>query len=137
MGLDYAYSNKLTKQESIALLRAAFDRGITFFDTAEMYGPFTNEELVGEAFAHCRDQVIIATKFGIRLADGKQVQDSKPETIRKALEGSLKRLKTDYVDLYYQHRVDTQTPIEEVAGAIQNLIKKREKSATGVFPKRV
>jgi len=123
MGLDYAYSNKLSKQESIALLRAAVDRGITFFDTAEMYGPFTNEELVGEAFALCREQVVIATKFGIRLADGKQVQDSKPETIRKALEGSLKRLRTDYVDLYYQHRVDTQTPIEEVAGAIQNLIK--------------
>ena len=132
MGLDYAYSNKLTKQEGIALLRAAFDRGVTFFDTAEMYGPFTNEELVGEAFAQCRDKVVIATKFGIKQVDGKQVQDSKPETIRKALEGSLKRLKTDYVDLYYQHRVDTQTPIEEVAGAIQNLIKEGKVSHWGL-----
>lgn len=123
MGLDYAYSNKLTKPEAIALLRAAFDRGITFFDTAEMYGPFTNEELVGEAFAQCRDRVVVATKFGIKIADGKQVQDSKPESIRKAIEGSLKRLRTDYIDLYYQHRVDPQTPIEEVAGAIKALIK--------------
>ena len=123
MGLDYAYSNKLTKQESIALLRAAFDRGVTFFDTAEMYGPYTNEELVGEAFAPCRDQVVIATKFGIKLVDRKQVQDSRPERIRESVEGSLKRLKTDYLDLYYQHRVDPQTPIEEVAGAIQALIK--------------
>jgi len=123
MGLDHAYTNKLTKQESITLLRAAFDRGITFFDTAELYGPFTNEELVGEAFAHCRDKVVIATKFGITMVDGKQTQDSKPERIRQSIEGSLKRLRTDYVDLYYQHRVDTQTPIEEVAGAIKTLIK--------------
>jgi aryl-alcohol dehydrogenase-like predicted oxidoreductase len=123
MGLDYAYSNKLTKQDSIALLLAAFDRGVTFFDTAEMYGPFTNEELVGEAFAHCRDKVILATKFGIKVIDGKQAQDSKPEGIKHSIEGSLKRLKTDYIDLYYQHRVDTKTPIEEVAGAIQTLIK--------------
>jgi aryl-alcohol dehydrogenase-like predicted oxidoreductase len=123
MGLDHAYSNKLTKQESIALLRAAFDRGITFFDTAEIYGPFTNEELVGEAFEKCRDKVVIATKFGITMTGGKQTQDSKPERIRQSLEGSLKRLRTDYVDLYYQHRVDTQTPIEEVAGAIKTLIK--------------
>jgi len=123
MGLDYAYSNTLTKPEGIALLRAALDRGVTFFDTAEIYGPFTNEELVGEAFAQCRDQVVIATKFGIRRVDGKQVQDSKPASIRQSIEGSLKRLKTDYVDLYYQHRVDPQTAIEEVAGAIQVLIK--------------
>ena len=123
MGLDYAYSNKLTKQESIALLRAAFDRGVTFFDTAELYGPFTNEALVGEAFAHCRDTVILATKFGIKMVDGKQAPNSKPEGIRQSLEGSLTRLKTDYIDLYYQHRVDPQTPIEEVAGAIQALIK--------------
>jgi len=123
MGLDYAYSNKLTKQEGIALLRAAFDRGVTFFDTAEMYGPFTNEALVGEAFVQCRDQVVVATKFGIKMIDGKQTQDSKPEGIKQSIEGSLKRLKTDYIDLYYQHRVDTLTPIEEVAGAIQTLIK--------------
>jgi aryl-alcohol dehydrogenase-like predicted oxidoreductase len=123
MGLDYAYSNTLTKQESIALLRAAFDRGVTFFDTAELYGPFTNEALVGEAFAHCRDKVIIATKFGIKMIAGKQVPNSKPEGIRQSLEGSLKRLKTDYIDLYYQHRVDPQTPIEDVAGEIQALIK--------------
>jgi len=123
MGLDYAYSNKLTKAEGIALLRAALDRGVTFFDTAEMYGPYTNEELVGEAFAGRRDEVVIATKFGIRMVNGKQVQDSKPESIRQALEGSLQRLRTDHVDLYYQHRVDSQTPIEEVAGTIQALIR--------------
>ena len=122
MGLNYAYSNTLDKQESISLLQAAVERGVTFFDTAEMYGPFTNEELVGEALKPYRDRVVIATKFGIKLQDGKQVQDSHPSGIRESVEGSLKRLKTDVIDLYYQHRVDTQVPIEDVAGTIKDLI---------------
>jgi aryl-alcohol dehydrogenase-like predicted oxidoreductase len=123
MGLNYAYTNRLDKIQSISLLKDAYDKGVTFFDTAEMYGPYTNEELVGEAFSTIRDKVVIGTKFGIKLVDGKQVQDSSHDQIRKSVEGSLKRLKTDYIDLYYQHRVDTNTPIEEVAGTIQGLIK--------------
>ena len=122
MGLDYAYSHRLNKTESISLLRAAFERGVTFFDSAEMYGPYTNEELVGEALLPYRDQVVIATKFGIKLVDGKQVQDSNPKRVKESVEGSLKRLKSDYIDLYYQHRVDTNTPIEDVAGVIRDLI---------------
>lgn len=122
MGLNYAYSNTLSKQESISLLQAAVERGITFFDTAEIYGPFTNEELVGEALKPYRDRVVIATKFGIKLQDGKQVQDSQPSAIRESVEGSWQRLNTDAIDLYYQHRVDTQVPIEEVAGTIKDLI---------------
>ena len=123
MGLNYAYSNILDKKESIALLRAAYERGVTFFDTAEMYGPYTNEELVGEALAPFRKQVVIATKFGIKIQDGKQVQDSSPAQIRKQVEGSLKRLNIETIDLYYQHRVDVNTPIEDVAGTIKDLIK--------------
>lgn len=123
MGLNYAYSNTLEKKDSIALLRAAFERGVTFFDTAEMYGPYTNEELVGEALAPFRNQVVIATKFGIKIEDGKQVQDSSPTHIRKSVEGSLKRLNIEVIDLYYQHRVDINTPIEEVADTIKELIK--------------
>jgi aryl-alcohol dehydrogenase-like predicted oxidoreductase len=123
MGLNYAYSHTLDKQDAVALVRAAVERGITLFDTAEMYGPFTNEELVGEALAPVRDRVVIATKFGIRLQDGKQVQDSSPARIRQSVEGSLKRLRTDVIDLYYQHRVDPATPIEEVAGTIKDLIR--------------
>jgi len=122
MGLNYAYSNTLEKKDSIALIRAAFERGVTFFDTAEMYGPYTNEELVGEALAPFRQQVVIATKFGIKIQDGKQAQDSSPAQIRKSVEGSLKRLNTETIDLYYQHRVDVNTPIEEVAGTIKDLI---------------
>ncbi|MEH2063821.1 MAG: aldo/keto reductase [Nostoc sp.] len=122
MGLNYAYSNTLDKQESISLLQAAVERGVTLFDTAEMYGPFTNEELLGEALKPYRDRIVIATKFGIKLKDGKQVQDSQPFGIRESVEGSLKRLKTDVIDLYYQHRVDTQVPIEDVAGTIKDLI---------------
>jgi aryl-alcohol dehydrogenase-like predicted oxidoreductase len=108
----------------IALIRTAFERGITFFDTAEVYGPFTNEALVGEAVAPFRKQVVIATKFGFRFApDGKQLgQDSRPEHIKQAVEGSLKRLKTDVIDLLYQHRVDVNVPIEDVAGAVKDLI---------------
>ena len=123
MGLNYAYSNKLEKKDSIALLRAAYERGVTFFDTAEMYGPYTNEELVGEALAPFRKHIVIATKFGIKIHNGKQVQDSSPAHIRKSVEGSLKRLKIETIDLYYQHRVDINTPIEDVAGTIKDLIK--------------
>jgi len=122
MGLNYAYSQTIDKRESIALLHAAVERGVTFFDTAEMYGPFTNEELVGEALKPYRDRVVIATKFGIKLQDGKQVQDSHPSRIRESIEGSLKRLNTDVIDLYYQHRVDPQVPIEDVAGTMKELI---------------
>jgi aryl-alcohol dehydrogenase-like predicted oxidoreductase len=122
MGLNYAYSNTLDKQESISLLQAAVERGVTFFDTAEMYGPFTNEELLGEALKPYRDRVVIATKFGIKLQDGKQLQDSHPSRIRESVEGSLKRLQTDAIDLYYQHRVDPQVPIEDVAETIKDLI---------------
>ena len=123
MGLNYAYSSTLDKQGAIALVRSAVERGVTFFDTAEVYGPFTNEELVGEALVSLRKHVVIATKFGIKNKDGKQIQDSRPEEIKKSVEGSLKRLKTDYIDLYYQHRVDPNIPIEEVAGTIKELIK--------------
>jgi aryl-alcohol dehydrogenase-like predicted oxidoreductase len=122
MGLNYAYSNTLDKNDAISLVRAAVERGVTLFDTAEMYGPFTNEELVGEALKPCRNRVVIATKFGIKLQNGKQVQDSRPSGIRQSVEGSLKRLKTEVIDLYYQHRVDTQVPIEDVAGTIKDLI---------------
>ena len=123
MGLNYAYSNILDKKDSIALIRTAFERGVTFFDTAEMYGPYTNEELVGEALAPFRKQVVIATKFGIKIQDGKQVQDSCPAHIRKSVEGSLKRLNIEAIDLYYQHRVDVNTPIEDVAATIKDLTK--------------
>jgi aryl-alcohol dehydrogenase-like predicted oxidoreductase len=112
------------KKEMISLIRMAVERGVTLFDTAEMYGPFTNEELLGEALAPSRKQVVIATKFGIKIQDGKQVQDSRPEQIRKSVEGSLKRLHTDIIDLYYQHRVDTTVPIEDVAGTMKDLIQK-------------
>jgi aryl-alcohol dehydrogenase-like predicted oxidoreductase len=107
----------------ISLIQKAVEDGVTLFDTAEMYGPFTNEELVGEALAPYRDKVVIATKFGIKIQEGKQVQDSRPEQIRKSVEGSLKRLHTDFIDLYYQHRVDTAVPIEDVAGAMKDLIR--------------
>jgi aryl-alcohol dehydrogenase-like predicted oxidoreductase len=108
----------------IALIGKAIERGITFFDTAELYGPYTNEELVGEALAPFRGKVTIATKFGIKLdASGQQVQDSRPERIKQSIEGSLKRLKVDAIDLYYQHRVDPEVPIEEVAGTVKDLIR--------------
>ncbi len=122
MGMSQSYGVIPAKKEMIDLIHAAVDRGITFFDTAEIYGPFTNEELVGEALAPYREKVVIATKFGIKVQDGKQVQDSHPDQIRKSVEGSLKRLKTDVIDLYYQHRVDTNVPVEEVAGTIKDLI---------------
>ena len=123
MGMSYAYGEIPGKKEMISLIQKAVEDGVTLFDTAEMYGPFTNEELLGEALAPYRDQVAIATKFGIKIQDGKQVQDSNPKQIRKSIEGSLKRLNTDFIDLYYQHRVDTAVPIEDVAGTIKDLIR--------------
>ena len=123
MGMSYAYGRIPDKKEMVSLLHTAVERGVTFFDTAEMYGPFTNEELLGEALAPHRNEVVIATKFGIKIQDGKQLQDSHPEQIRKAVEGSLKRLKTDVIDLYYQHRVDPSVPIEDVAGTMKELIR--------------
>jgi aryl-alcohol dehydrogenase-like predicted oxidoreductase len=125
MGLSFGLGPAVDKKDGIALIRAAVERGVTFFDTAEVYGPFTNEELVGEALAPFRDRVKIATKFGFRVdpSTGKQVGlDSRPEHIREDAEASLKRLKTDVIDLFYQHRVDPNVPIEEVAGAVKELI---------------
>ena len=126
MGLSFGYGPAVDKQEGISLIRAAVERGVTFFDTAEVYGPFTNEELVGEALAPFRGQVVIATKFGWEPnpEDGGKwtALDSRPEHIKEAAEGSLKRLKTDVIDLFYQHRVDPNVPIEDVAGAVKELI---------------
>ncbi|MGD0280754.1 MAG: aldo/keto reductase [Dissulfurispiraceae bacterium] len=124
MGMSIAYGQPGDKQEMIALIRKAVELGVTFFDTAELYGPYTNEELVGEALAPFRGKVVIATKFGIKMdPGGQQVQDSRSELIRQSLEGSLKRLKVDAIDLYYQHRVDTNVPIEDVAGTVKDLIR--------------
>lgn len=123
MGLNFSYGQPGARDEMIKLLRAAVERGVTFFDTAEMYGPFTNEELVGEALAPYRDRVVIATKFGFKIVDGKQAGvDSRPEHIKQVADASLKRLKTDVIDLFYQHRVDPEVPIEDVAGAVKELI---------------
>jgi len=125
MGMSYGYGPAADKQDMIKLIRTAVERGITFFDTAEVYGPFTNEELVGEALAPFRAQVVIATKFGFKIGpNGEQVgMNSRPEHIKDVANGSLKRLKTDVIDLLYQHRVDTEVPIEDVAGAVKDLIK--------------
>src|SRR6185295_14345341 len=123
MGLSYGYGPATDKQEAISLIRTAVERGITFFDTAEAYGPFANEELLGEALAPVRDQVVIATKFGFKFEGDKQSgTDSRPEHIREVAEASLQRLKTDHIDIFYQHRVDPSVPIEEVAGAVKELI---------------
>ena len=123
MGMSYGYGPAGDKQEMIAIIRKAVESGVTLFDTAEAYGP-TNEELVGEALAPFRGKVAIATKFGIKIGpDGKQFQDSRPAGIRESLEGSLRRLKVDAIDLYYQHRVDTNVPIEDVAGTVKDLIR--------------
>ena len=125
MGMSFGYGPAGDKQEMISLIRAAVERGVTFFDTAEVYGPFINEELVGEALAPFREQVVIATKFGFKLdpQTGKQAGlDSRPEHIKEVAEASLKRLKTDVIDLLYQHRVDPEVPIEDVAGAVKDLI---------------
>jgi aryl-alcohol dehydrogenase-like predicted oxidoreductase len=124
MGISFGFGPAIEKKDGIALIRAAVERGVTFFDTAEIYGAYTNEELVGEALAPFRDRVVIATKFGFKIdAAGKQAGlDSRPEHIREVAEGSLKRLKTDVIDLFYQHRVDPSVPIEDVAGAVKDLI---------------
>ena len=128
MGMSFSYGPPKDKQEMITLIRAAVERGVTFFDTAEVYGPFTNEELVGEALAPVRAQVVIATKFGFDTSvdpkgtKGAPVLNSRPEHIREVIEASLKRLRTDVIDLFYQHRVDPAVPIEEVAGAVKELI---------------
>jgi aryl-alcohol dehydrogenase-like predicted oxidoreductase len=125
MGMSFGYGPPKDKQEMIGVIRAAVERGVTFFDTAEVYGPFTNEELVGEALAPFRDQVVIATKFGFNLerATGKQAGlDSRPVHIKEVADASLKRLHTDVIDLFYQHRVDPNVPIEDVAGAVKDLI---------------
>ena len=126
MGLSFGYGPAVEKRQGISLIRAAVERGVTFFDTAEVYGPFTNEELVGQALAPFRGQVVIATKFGFDI-DPKTGQqrglDSRPDHIREVAEASLKRLKTDRIDLFYQHRVDPNVPIEDVAGAVKDLIR--------------
>ena len=122
MGLSYHRSSTLTRDEAIALIRDAVDLGVTFFDTAQTYGPFTNEQLVGDALAPVRDQVVVATKFGEVDADGRPALSSRPELIRQTTDASLARLRVDAIDLLYQHRVDPDTPIEEVAGAVGELI---------------
>jgi aryl-alcohol dehydrogenase-like predicted oxidoreductase len=126
MGMSFGYGPPKDKQEMISLIRAAVDRGVTFFDTAEVYGPFTNEELVGEALAPFRERVVIATKFGFKPASSGESRwselDSRPEHIKEVAEASLKRLRTDVIDLFYQHRVDPDVPIEDVAGAVKDLI---------------
>lgn len=122
MGLSYAYGPTIDRQAAIVLIRKAFELGITFFDTAEVYGPFVNEELLGEAVAPIRNEVVIATKFGWRNGMPNEGLDSTPENIRRVADASLKRLKTDRIDLFYQHRVDPAVPIEEVAGAVKDLI---------------
>jgi len=122
MGMSQSYGLPPDKQAMISLIRTDVERGITFFDTAEVYGPYTNEALVGEALAPVHRQVVIATKFGIMRENGQQVQDSRPERITQSVEGSLQRLRTDVVDLYYQHRVDPNVPIEDVAGTVKELI---------------
>src|ERR1041384_3387025 len=126
MGMSFAYGPPGDKQEMISLIRAAVERGVTFFDTAEVYGPFTNEELVGEALGPLRKQVVIATKFGFKPDSKPETRwsnlDSRPEHIREVAEASLKRLRTDVIDLFYQHRVDPDVPIEDVAGAVKELI---------------
>src|SRR3954463_8682654 len=123
MGMSFGLGPAVDKQTGITLIRAAVERGVTFFDTAEVYGPYTNEELVGEALEPFRNQVAIATKFGFNLENGKQAGlDSRPEHIKEVAEASLKRLRTDVIDLFYQHRVDDKVPIEDVAGAVKDLI---------------
>jgi aryl-alcohol dehydrogenase-like predicted oxidoreductase len=125
MGLSFGLGPAVDKQDAISLIRAAVERGVTFFDTAQVYGPFTNEEVVGEALESFREQVVIATKFGFDIdADGKtRGLNSRPESIRQMTEGSLERLRVEAIDLYYQHRVDPNVPIEDVAGTIKELIR--------------
>jgi len=124
MGISFAYGQPMERAAAIALVRAAFERGVTFFDTAEAYGPFTNEDVVGEALAPIRDNVVIATKFGFEDGDSKKGMDSRPERIRQVADAALSRLRTDRIDLFYQHRVDPKVPMEDVAGAVRDLIRK-------------
>ena len=124
MGISFGYGQPTSREDGIGIIRAAVDTGVTFFDTAEVYGPFANEELVGEALGPVRDQVVIATKFGFKFENGKQTGlGSRPSHIREVAEASLKRLKTDWIDLFYQHRVDPDVPIEDVAGTVRDLIR--------------
>jgi aryl-alcohol dehydrogenase-like predicted oxidoreductase len=123
MGMSFGYGPPADRQQMIALIRLAVERGVTFFDTAEAYGPFTNEDLVGEALAPFRGRVVIATKFGFKNGDSKTGMDSRPERIRAVAEASLKRLRTDRIDLFYQHRIDPAVPIEDVAGTVKELIR--------------
>ena len=124
MGMSFGYAPFPLKEDSINLIHKAVEMGVNFFDTAEVYGPYSNEEIVGEALSPLRDKVVIATKFGFNIVNGKSTgTNSRPEQIRKAVEGSLKRLQTDVIDLLYQHRVDPNVPIEEVAGTVKDLIK--------------
>jgi aryl-alcohol dehydrogenase-like predicted oxidoreductase len=122
MGLSYGYGPATDRSDAIKLIRAAFEKGVTFFDTAEAYGPFINEEVVGEALLPMRDQVVIATKFGFQDGDSTKGQDSRPERIRTVADQALKRLRTDRIDLFYQHRVDAKVPMEDVAGTVKDLI---------------
>jgi aryl-alcohol dehydrogenase-like predicted oxidoreductase len=124
MGLNFSYGKAVDKKDAVSLINAAVEQGITFFDTAQVYGPFTNEEIVGEALAPVRHRVVIATKFGFEFNNGQSTGlNSKPDNIRTSVEASLKRLRTDYIDLLYQHRVDPQVPMEDVAGTVKDLIK--------------
>src|ERR1051325_335092 len=124
MGISFGYGQPMSRAEGIAIIRAAVDGGVTFFDTAEAYGPLSNEELVGEALAPVRDRVVIATKFGFKFENGKSAGlDSRPAHVREVADAALKRLKTDRIDLLYQHRVDPEVPIEDVAGAVKELIR--------------
>ena len=124
MGLDFGYATKVSRQEGVTLIRTAYERGANFFDTAEVYGPFTNEQMLGEAVAPFRDKVVIATKFGFNIVDGKQSGlNSRPGHIREVCDASLKRLGVEVIDLFYQHRVDPNVPIEDVAGAVGELIR--------------
>ncbi len=125
MGIDFGYSSKLSRDDGIAIIRAAYERGVTFFDTAEVYGPWTNEDMVGEALEPFKGEVVIATKFGFDIDPDNGAMrgvDSRPEQIRRVCEASLKRLRVDAIDLFYQHRVDPKVPIEDVAGTVRDLI---------------
>lgn len=132
MGMSHGYGDPRDEGEMIELMHLAFDHGVTFFDTAECYGPFINEELVGKALAGIRDQVTLATKCGIQIKEGKQILDASPATIRKSLEGSLRRLKTDHIELYYLHRVDPKIPVEEVAETMASFIREGKISGWGL-----
>lgn len=134
MGMSHGYGAAADKKKMINLIHQAIEKGITFFDTAEVYGPYTNEELVGEALESYRKDVVIATKCGIQMVDGKQIVIGKPEIIRSSIEGSLRRLRTDHIDLYYLHRVDPDVPIEEVAETMKELLPTLEELGIGFVP---